>query len=140
MSARSARRASRPAGRAELAFPFYRLRQFGNSAIFYQYELLGPIDESRLRKGVAKPPAKGNMKELELRYQCHHHPRPCCPPSARSKPSKEDGPFTDMRVCKGFADAGTFDEIVIGHVPPMDAELSDERWIMFSTRTGSKRP
>jgi hypothetical protein len=29
------------------------------------YEFLGPIDESRLRKDVAKSPAKDNMKQLE---------------------------------------------------------------------------
>jgi hypothetical protein len=34
------------------------VREFGNSAIFYRYELLGPTDKSLLRKDVAKPPTK----------------------------------------------------------------------------------
>jgi hypothetical protein len=30
----------------ELAFPSYRLREFGNTTIFYRYELLGPIGDA----------------------------------------------------------------------------------------------
>jgi hypothetical protein len=38
-----------------------------------------------------------------------------------------------LRVRKGFADAGTVDGTMIGHVPPMEAELNDERWIVQYT-------
>ena len=54
---------NRSAG-TDLAFPEYRLREFPRS-IFYRYELLGPIDESRLRKDVGKPPPRDTNAELE---------------------------------------------------------------------------
>jgi hypothetical protein len=126
---------NRSAG-TELAFPSYRLREFGNSAIFYRYELLGPIDESRLRKDVAKPPPKDNMKELEddAVAELTAATAAVLPPSSMKKPTtKEDGRFMGMRVRKEFADAGSFDGIVVGHVPAVEADLSDEKWIVQYT-------
>ena len=127
---------NRSAG-TELAFPSYRLREFGNSAIFYRYELLGPIDESRLRKDVAKPPPKDNMKELEddaVAELAAAAAPAVLPPSSMKKPTtKEDGRFVGMRVRKEFADAGSFDGIVVGHVPAVEADLSDEKWIVQYT-------
>ena len=56
------------------------------------------------------------------------------PPSSMKKPTtKEDGRFVGMRVRKEFADAGSFDGIVVGHVPPVEADLSDEKWIVQYT-------
>jgi hypothetical protein len=54
---------NRSAG-TELAFPECRLREFPRS-VFYRYELLGPIDESRLRNDLAKVPPRDNSKDLE---------------------------------------------------------------------------
>ena len=126
---------NRSAG-TELAFPSYRLREFGNSAIFYRYELLGPIDESRLRKDVAKPPAKDNMKELEDNAVAELTAATAAvlPPSSMKKPTnKEDARFVGMRVRKEFVDAGSVDGIVVGHVPAVEADLSDEKWIVQYT-------
>ena len=55
------------------------------------------------------------------------------PPSSMKKPTKEDGRFVGMRVRKEFADAGSFDGIVVGHVPAVEADLSDEKWIVQYT-------
>ena len=54
------------------------------------------------------------------------------PPSSK-KPSKEDGRFVGMSVRKKLSDAGTFDGIVVGHVPAVEADLGDEKWIVQYT-------
>jgi hypothetical protein len=120
----------------ELAFPSYRLREFGNSAIFYRYEFLGPIDETRLRKHVAKPPPKDNMKQLEGNAVAELTATAAAvlPPSSK-KLSKEDGRFMGMRVRKEFSDADTFDGIMIGHVLAVEADLGDEKWIVQYTNS-----
>jgi hypothetical protein len=101
--------------------------------------LLGPVDESHLHKDVTKPPAKDNMKKLEddavAKLTAMAAVAAMLPPASK-KPSKEDGWFVGtVRVRKEFANAGTFDGIVVGHVKPVEGGGGGgaEKWIVQYT-------
>ena len=110
----------------ELAFPEYRLREFPRS-IFYRYELLGPIDESRLRNDLAKVPPRDNSKDLE--DDAVAELSDVILPASNKTIDKDDARFMGASVRREFEDA-TLDGTVISHVKPVEADLSDEKWVI----------
>jgi hypothetical protein len=119
---------NRSAG-TELAFPEYRLREFPRS-IFYRYELLGPIDESRLRDDLAKVPPRDNSKDLEDDAVAELSDTVL--PASNKVPDKDDARFIGASVRREFEDT-TLDGTVVSHVKPVAADLSDEKWIIQYT-------
>ena len=117
---------NRSAG-TELAFPEYRLREFPRS-VFYRYELLGPIDESRLRNDLAKVPPRDNSKDLEDGAVTELSANVVLPASNKTI-GKDDARFMGASVRREFDDT-TLDGTVVSHVKPVEADLSDEKWVI----------